>query len=332
MYRICVIPGDGIGQEVIPASVAVLKALPLSFSFVDADAGWECFQRRGVSVPDETLAEIRSSHAALFGAVSSPMGKVQGYKSAVVTMRQQLDLYVNLRPVISLPIASARQGVNMIIVRENTEGLYAGQEERLPDRAIARRVITVRGSERILRYAFELARRQQRRKVTIVHKANILKETCGLFRDIGLRIAGEYPDITTEEMLVDTAAMRLITDAEKFDVLVTTNLFGDILSDEASALVGGLGLAPSGNIGEQAAIFEPVHGSAPDIAGKGIANPLAAILAAAMMLDHLGEPAQAGRVRQAVCSVLMQGVLTPDLGGTASTGEVTTAVIAALRR
>lgn len=330
MYRICIMPGDGIGQEVIPAAVEVLRALPLSFELVPADAGWDCFQRRGVSVPEETLAAIRSCHAALFGAVSSPMRKVEGYKSAVVTMRQTLELYANLRPVQSVPHASSRPGIDIMIVRENTEGLYIGQEERLPDRAIAHRVITVRGSERILRYAFELARRQSRRKVTIVHKANILKETCGLFRDIGLRIAQEYPEIVTEEMLVDTAAMRLVTDAHTFDVLVTTNLFGDILSDEASALVGGLGLAPSGNIGEQAAIFEPVHGSAPDIAGKGIANPLAAILAAAMLLDHIGAPQQAARVRRAVNGVLAQGVLTPDLGGSARTTDVTAAVVAAL--
>ena len=323
-------PGDGIGQEVIAEAVRVLQSLPLEFAFVHADAGWECFLRRGVSVPDETLNLIRSSDASLFGAVSSPMRKVEGYRSAVVTMRQSLELYANLRPVISIPIPTSRQGIDMVVVRENTEGLYVGQEERLPDRAIAKRIITVRGSQRILRYAFELARRQNRRKVTIVHKANILKETCGLFRDIGLQMAGEYPDMTTEEMLVDTAAMRLITDPHKFDVLVTTNLFGDILSDEASALVGGLGLAPSANIGENAAIFEPVHGSAPDIAGKGIANPLAAILASAMMLDHLGEPFQAGRLRRAVNAVLVQGPHTPDLGGTATTGDVTRAVIEAL--
>ncbi len=327
MYRLCIIPGDGIGQEVIPAAVRVLQALPLDLSFVQAEAGWACFQRRGTSVPEETLAAIRSSHAALFGAVSSPLARVEGYRSAVVTMRQSLDLYANVRPVQSVPLAASRTGVDMVIVRENTEGLYAGQEERLPDRAIARRVITVRGSERILRFAFELARRQRRRRVTIVHKANVLRETCGLFRDIGLRMATEYPDIGVDEMLVDTAAMRLVTDPQRFDVLVTTNLFGDILSDEASALVGGLGLVPSGNIGDQAAVFEPVHGSAPDIAGKGIANPLAAILAAAMLLDHIGETAQGQRVRSAVGAVIARGVLTPDLGGRATTTEVTAAVV-----
>ncbi len=330
MYRICVIPGDGIGQEVIPAAVQALQALPLSLAFTQADAGWGCFERRGVSVPEETLQAIRDSDAALFGAVSSPMRKVEGYKSAVITMRQQLDLYANIRPVVSIPVASSRRGVDMVVVRENTEGLYVGQEERLPDRAIARRVITVRGSERIVLYAYHLAQRRPRRKVTIVHKANVLKETCGLFREIGLRIAAEHPDVTTEEMLVDTAAMRLVTDPQAFDVLVTTNLFGDILSDEASALCGGLGLAPSGNIGEHAAVFEPVHGSAPDIAGKGIANPMAAILAAAMMLDHLGEPGQAQRLRRAVVHVLEHGPLPPDLGGSARTTDVTAAIIAAL--
>jgi homoisocitrate dehydrogenase len=327
-YRLCVIPGDGIGQEVIPAAVQVLRALPLSLHIVEADAGFATFQRRGVSVPPETLEAIRASDAALFGAVSSPMTKVEGYSSAVVTLRRQLDLYANLRPIRSLPLKGTRPHVDMLIVRENTEDLYIGQEQRYPDRAVAQRLITVRGCERILRYAFETARRQGRRRVTIVHKATILKETCGLFREVGLRMAQEYPDITTDEMLVDTAAMRLITDPERFDVLVTTNLFGDILSDEACALVGGLGLAASGNLGDQAAIFEPVHGSAPDIAGMGIANPLAAILAAAMLLDHIGEAAHAQRVRTAVERVLDEGrVLPPDLGGMATTQAVTHRVI-----
>jgi homoisocitrate dehydrogenase len=247
-------------------------------------------------------------------------------------MRKAFDLYANLRPVQSLPGKFSRPDLDLLIVRENTEGLYSGRERLEGDTAIAERVITRKGSTRIVRVAFEQARKRSAVSghsavVTIVHKANVLKVTDGLFRECALEVAKEYPEIAMKEMLVDAMAMRLVRDPENFDVIVTTNLFGDILSDEASALIGGLGVAPSANIGETAAVFEPVHGSAPDIAGQGVANPIGAILSAALLLDHIGQGAQADRVRQAVKATIAQGLLTRDLGGNATTREVTKAVL-----
>lgn len=329
-YRICLIEGDGIGREVIPAARRVLEALPLAFDFIGAEAGWDAFQRTGSALPEATIDAVRGAQAVLFGAVSSPLNPVPGYRSPIVAMRKAFGLYANLRPVLSQPVASSRPGIDMLIVRENTEGLYSGRERATADEAVTERVITRVASQRIARLAFQLAL-ERRRKVTIVHKANVLKATCGLFRQAAFEVAGDFPEVKTEEALVDSLAMRLITEPERFDVIVTTNLFGDILSDEAAALVGGLGLAPSANIGTDRAIFEPVHGSAPDIAGRGIANPLAAFLAAAMLLDYLGEKTYAVQLRRAVEAVLRQGVVTPDLGGDTSTAAVTDAVIALLR-
>lgn len=337
MTAICLIPGDGIGQEVVPAAADVLQALKPQFEFRYADAGFECFERRGTPLPDETLHCIEQSDATLFGATSTPSTKVEGYRSTVQQLRKRFDLYANLRPTQSLPGAFSRQDINLLIVRENTEDLYAGRERREDngDTAISERVITRRASERIFRVAFEQARMRKARRhcpgmVTIVHKANILKETDGLFREIGLAVAKEYPEIQCNELLVDAMAMRLVKDPEHFDVIVTTNLFGDILSDEAAGLVGGLGVAPSGNIGDQTAIFEPVHGSAPDIAGKGVANPMGAILSAAMMLDYLHLLDDARRLRNAVYNVIRRGIRTRDIGGSANTRQVTDAIIAEL--
>jgi len=328
---ICLIEGDGIGHEVIPAGRRVLEATGLDLAFVEAEAGWDTFQRQGTALPEATLAAVTAADATLFGAVSSPLSPVPGYKSPIVALRRQLDLYANLRPVLSQPIAGSRPGIDMLVVRENSEGLYAGRERADDIEAVTERVITRRGSERIVRRAFELAR-TRRSHVTIVHKANVLRATCGLFRTVAFEVAAHYPDVQADEMLVDTAAMRLITDPERFDVLVTTNLFGDILSDEAAALVGGLGLAPSANIGETHALFEPVHGSAPDIAGRGMANPLGTFYAIAMLLDHIGAPEAAARLRTAVLTVLTTGPVTSDLGGDGTTCQVTDAVIADLRR
>jgi homoisocitrate dehydrogenase len=265
----------------------------------------------------------------LFGAVTTPPG-IPNYRSAIVTLRKELDLYANIRPVRTLGIAGFRDNVDLVIVRENTEGLYSGQEEDHGDYAIAKRVISRRGSERIARAAFELARRENRRSVTIVHKANVLRITDGLFRRTALEVAAQYPEIQVGEMLVDAMAMRLIKDPESFSVVVTTNLFGDILSDEAAMLVGGMGVAAAGNIGERGAIFEPVHGSAPDIAGRGVANPVAAILAAGMMLSYLGDVDSAARMGAAVAASIERGAVAPDLGGSASTSEVTRAIIQGL--
>lgn len=324
--RIVLISGDGVGREVAPAAAEVLAALGLGLTFIEAQAGFEHFQRTGNALPDETLAEVEAAGLALFGATSSPSTIVPGYGSPILALRKTFDLYANLRPTFSLPNAFSRPGIDLLIVRENTEDLYVGRERREGDTAIAERVITVRGSERIARIAFEQAQ-QRKSQVTIVHKANVLKVTDGLFRETCRRVAAAFPTVTVNEMLVDAMAMRLVRDPETFDVIVTTNLFGDILSDEASALMGGLGVAPSANMGERVAVFEPVHGSAPDIAGQGLANPIGAILSAAMLLEHIGQAEPASRVRAAVMETVRAGVLTRDLGGNATTREVTRVII-----
>jgi homoisocitrate dehydrogenase len=347
MPLICLIPGDGIGREVVPAAAQVLAAVQPDLLFVEADAGWDCFQRSGSALPDATRAAVGSADATLFGATQSPSGPVAGYASPILALRRSFDLYANLRPVNTL--LPGQPKVDLLIVRENTEGLYSGREHREGDTAIAERVITRAASERIARVAFEQARlRVQARlaageasspsagvapgaTVTIVHKANVLKLSDGLFRETCLGVAAEYADIRVQEMLVDAAAMWLVKEPARFDVLVTTNLFGDILSDLAAGLVGGLGAAPSANLGTGlVAVFEPVHGSAPDIVGRGIANPLAAILSAALLLDHIGRGAAARRVRRAVTRSLADGTLTPDLGGVATTGQVLASVLQGL--
>ncbi|MFT3895550.1 MAG: isocitrate/isopropylmalate dehydrogenase family protein [Anaerolineales bacterium] len=307
-HRICLLPGDGIGPEVIDCAEQVLCALPLEMDFVPAEIGFGAYERLGTSLPDSTLEEIRLSSAALFGAVTTPPA-IPNYFSPVVRMRQSLELYANLRPTRSIPHSSSRPNIDLIIVRENTEGLYSGIE-RLEDdgnRAITERVITRKGSERIVRKAFDLARQANRRSVHVVHKANVLRQTCGLFRAVALDVAKEYPDITMHEMLVDTCAMELVRAPEQFEIIVTTNLFGDILSDEACMFVGGLGVAASGNIGANAAVFEPVHGSAPTLVGTGKANPVATFLAAAMMLEYLNETEFAERLRKAVYECIAAG-------------------------
>jgi homoisocitrate dehydrogenase len=332
-HRIALIPGDGIGKEVVPAARRVLEATGIPFHFIELDAGWECFQRTGTALPASTVEALRDCHGAIFGAVSSPSHKVDGYSSPIVAMRKELDLYANLRPSISAPVSGSQPGIDLLIVRENTECLYV-KRERLEDdgnTAIAERVITRTASTRIARMAFEQARQKAKTKrqkglVTIVHKANVLSISDGLFREAALAVAAEYPDVAVEEQLVDSMLYRLIREPQRYDVVVAPNLYGDLLSDAAAALVGGLGLAPSANVGDTFVLVEPVHGSAPDIAGKGIANPIGAILAAAMLLRHLGEDA-ASRVEAAVHSVLAEGPHTPDLGGDATTEQVTAAVI-----
>jgi homoisocitrate dehydrogenase len=323
---VCLINGDGVGKEVIPAAARVLEALNLGIAFTHAEAGWGCFQQHGNALPEATKAAILNADATMFGATSSPSTKVAGYASPVLGMRKAFDLYANLRPTVSLPGSPA--GIDLLIVRENTEGMYAGRERREGDTAITERVITVKASERIARYAFQAAQKRPRRHVTIVHKANVLKETDGLFRECCLRVAADFPDVTHDELLVDACAMWLVKDPRRFDVIVTTNLFGDILSDEAAGLIGGLGVAPSANVGAtKVAYFEPVHGSAPDIAGKGVANPIGAILSAAMLLDHVGCAEAARRVEAAVRRALSDGILTRDLGGDATTDRMAAAIV-----
>ncbi|MBQ2962702.1 MAG: NAD-dependent isocitrate dehydrogenase [Methanobrevibacter sp.] len=328
MYDIAVIPGDGIGREVMDACIKVLDSLDIDFNFTYGEAGDECLEKNGQALPDETIALAKNADACLFGAAGETAADV------IVRLRQELNLFANLRPVKSYPNTNALfDNLDFMIVRENTEGMYIAKEEEYTEEgAIARRIITREAERRIIDYAFQYAKSNNKGKVTGVHKANVLKVTDGLFKEIFYEVAKEYEgEIEAEDFYVDATAMYLITRPESFEVIVTTNLFGDILSDEGAGLVGGLGMIPSGNIGENGALFEPVHGSAPDIAGQGIANPMAMLLSACMMLNYLEEYEAEDKLNDAILAVLNEGkVLTPDLGGNASTTEVAEAIIDAL--
>ncbi|WP_278823960.1 isocitrate/isopropylmalate family dehydrogenase [Methanobrevibacter smithii] len=322
-YQIAVIPGDGIGKEVMEATISVLDELNIDFDYVYGIAGDECNEEHGTPLPQETIDIIRDSDACLFGAAGETAADV------IVKIRQEMKMFANLRPVKSYPnTKSIFENVDFMIVRENTEGLYiANQEEESEDGAIAKRIITREAEERIINYAFQYAKDNNRTKVTAVHKANVLKKTDGLFKKIFYEVAEKYPDIDTEDFYVDATAMYLVTQPQEFQVIVTTNLFGDILSDEGAGLVGGLGLTPSANIGADGALFEPVHGSAPDIAGQQKANPIAMMLSAIMMLRYLGENEAANKFDAAILKVLNEGkTLTSDLGGSATTIEVAQAI------
>lgn len=326
-YKLCVIPGDGIGREVIPCAVEVLQRVLPGLAIQEAAAGWDCFTRTGDPLPPATVAAIQDCGAALFGAVSSPSRKVEGYRSPIVQMRQRFGLFANLRPTRELNLSSdsssGQAAIDLLIVRENTQGLYIGREYMRGDEAIAERVITRAASTQIGRVAFELASKRQRKQLTIVHKANILPITDGVFRDSVRAVGAGYPDVQINEVLVDTAAMLLASKPRQFDVVVSTNLFGDILSDVASVWGGGMGVAPALNLGEGVAIAEPVHGSAPDIAGKGIANPAGTILSAALLLRyHWKLTEEADCIERAVYTAINQGCRTADLGGQASTQEL----------
>ena len=318
------VPGDGIGQEVMKATIDVLDSLDIDFEYVYGEAGDECLEKNGTALPDETLDIIRQSDACLFGAAGETAADV------IVKIRQEMKMFANLRPVKAYPHTnSLSDEIDFMIVRENTEGMYIADEEKYTDEgAIARRIITREAERRIIDYAFKYAVENNKSKVTAVHKANVLKKTDGLFKEIFYEVAEDYPDIATEDFYVDATAMYLITQPESFEVIVTTNLFGDILSDEGAGLVGGLGLIPSANIGLDGALFEPVHGSAPDIAGKGIANPIAMMLSAVMMLRYLGENDAADKFDAAILKLLNDAnTLTGDLGGNASTMDVAGEVI-----
>ncbi|WP_343577264.1 isocitrate/isopropylmalate dehydrogenase family protein [Pseudomonas sp.] len=317
MHRLCVIPGDGIGREVVPVAVQVLQRLLPNLRVEEAEAGWGCFERRGVSVPDTTLARLRACGAGLFGAVSSPSHRVEGYRSAILTLRQELVLSLNLRPVRTRPHVSHHAGVDLLILRENSQGLYSGREHWESEGvAIAERVITRAACDRLAADASRIARQRGARRITLVHKANVLPLTCGLFRDTCRdRLVEDGWSDVLDERLVDVAALQLVERPEAFDLIVTTNLFGDILSDLASHWGGGLGMAPSLNLGQGIALAEPVHGSAPDIAGTGRANPLAAILSAGMLLRHHWQlPELAERIDAAVDGFLREEG-SVDFGG-----------------
>jgi isocitrate dehydrogenase (NAD+) len=333
---VTLIPGDGIGPAIAAATVRVIDASGADIEWDTQVAGMAAVAKYGDPIPDSTLDSIKRTRIALKGPLETPVG--EGYRSINVALRKTFDLYANVRPAYSIVPGGRYQNLDIVLIRENTEGLYVGIEHYIKigddPRAAAESIaiITRGGSERICRYAFEYAVKHGRKKVTLVHKANILKFSQGLFLDTGRMVAKDYAGrVEFDERIVDAMAMNLVLNPERFDVIVTTNLFGDILSDQISGLVGGLGLAPGANIGLHGAIFEAVHGTAPDIAGKGIANPGALILAACMMLEHIGQAERAGRIRRALEAVVREGkTVTRDLGGSAKTEEFADAIIARL--
>jgi isocitrate dehydrogenase (NAD+) len=327
-HRVTLIPGDGIGPEVAAAAVRVLSATGIDFRWETEIAGAGAIGEHGTPLPPRVLTSILKNKVALKGPTETPVGT--GHRSINVELRKQLDLYANLRPVRTLPgVKSRYDGVDVVVVRENTEDLYSGLEHVVvPGVVESLKIITEKASTRIARFAFEYARAHGRKRVSAIHKANIMKLSDGLFLDCCRKVAKDFPEVKYDEIIVDNACMQLVLDPTRFDTLLLENLYGDIVSDLCAGFIGGLGLAPGANFGEAGAIFEAVHGSAPDIAGKNAANPIALILSAAMMLEHLGENDAARRVRKAVDAVLAEGKkLTPDLGGTAGTTEIAEAII-----
>lgn len=327
--KVTVIPGDGIGPEIMKATLHCLEALQCDFEWDFKQAGLVALDQAGALVPQETLDSIRQNGIVLKGPLTTPVG--EGFSSVNVGLRKEFDLYANVRPVISMPGTRSRyEDIDIITVRENTQGAYLAADSKISadgETAESKMVVTRAGCARVTHYAFELARKAGRKKVTVVHKANILKTVSGMFLDIAREVAKEYPDIQHEEMIVDATCMKLVMNPWQFDVIVTTNLFGDIISDLCAGLVGGLGLAPGANIGDNAAMFEAVHGSAPDIAGQGIANPCALILSAAQMLTHLHMDEKARMLRTAIRETIVAGDrVTPDLGGHGNTMSIAEAI------
>ena len=327
-HNITLIPGDGIGKEVVESCRLIIEKSGVDVNWDLHHAGAELYEKTGKPLPDSTLESIRKNKIALKGPTATPIGG--GFSSVNVEMRKKLDLYANYRPAQSYKGQSKRyENVDLIVVRENTEGLYSGLEHTIiPGVVESLRIITEKGSERIVRFAFETARKYKRKKVTLVHKANILKLSDGLFLETGRRVARDYPEIICDDMIVDATCMKLVMNPHQFDVLVMENLFGDIVSDLCSGLIGGLGLAPSANIGKDIAVFEAVHGSAPDIAGKGIANPTALLLSSVLMLRHIGENEAAGKIENAIRDIFSEGSVLPnDMGGNATTESFTREII-----
>ena len=333
-HTITLLPGDGIGPEVTEAAVRIVEATGVRVTWESHEAGLRAVEAGRGTLPEEALESIRKNRVALKGPITTPVGR--GFSSVNVGLRKALDLYVSLRPVKSLPgLKTRHDDVDLVVFRENTEGLYAGREhEVVPGVVEALKIITAAASTRIARYAFEYARWTGRRKVTVVHKASVMRRSDGLFLDSARAVAADYPFIQVEEHPIDRVAMQLVLDPTRYDVLLMENLYGDIVSDLAAGLIGGLGLAPGGNYGEKGAVFEAIHGSAPDIAGKGIANPIAMILSAAMMCHHLGDPGRYRRIRRGVAAVTRErkDALTPDLGGTGTTASLTKAIIEEVQR
>ncbi len=329
-HKVALIRGDGIGPEITDATVRAVEATGADIEWIEAEAGASALVKHGALLPDSTMEIIKGCQAVLKGPLETPVGR--GFRSANVALRQALDLYANVRPARTLPGVKTRyDNINMVVIRENTEGLYSGVEHWIPPKrsaAEAIAVVTRFGSERLLRYAFEYARKHGYTEVCVFHKANILKKSSGLFLEVAGEVAKDYPDVSLRDLIIDNACMQLVTRPEQFQVIATTNLFGDIVSDLTAGLIGGLGLAPGANLGENAGLFEAVHGTAPDIAGKGIANPTALMVGAVMMLGHLGLDQEASKMHKAILTVLERGdVRTGDLGGSASTRQYTQAVI-----
>lgn len=328
--RITVLPGDGIGPDIVDATLKALDKLDCGLEYDFADAGITAMEKTGEVLPKSTLDTIEKNKVALKGPITTPVG--EGFTSVNVGLRKAFDLYANVRPVTSFKGTKARyEDIDIITIRENTEGMYSGAGQTVSDdhsRAEAMSIVTEEGAERVVRFAYDTARRLGRKKVTAVHKANILKSTSGLFLEMARKVGDEYDDIESQEMIVDNTCMQLVMNPHQFDMIVTTNLFGDILSDLCAGLVGGLGMAPGANIGSNAAMFEAVHGSAPDIAGKNLANPTSIMLAAAMMLDHLDMKDKGDRLRSALRGVIESGDgTTRDLGGTGGTTDFTDSLL-----
>lgn len=327
-HNITLIPGDGIGPEIIAATVRIIEATGVDIGWETHILGAQAQEKYGTTLPESTIESIKRNKVALKGPQMTPIGK--GFTSVNVGLRKALDLYANVRPIKALPNVPCRYpGLDLVVVRENTEDLYAGLEHIVvPGVVESLKIITEKASTRIARYAFEFARSNGRKKVTAVHKANIMKLSDGLFLECFYNVSKEFPDIESDDKIIDNCCMQLVMRPEQFDVLVLENLYGDIVSDLCAGLIGGLGLAPGANIGEQGAVFEAVHGSAPDIVGQGIANPTAVLMSGLMMLRHLEENDAADRAEQAMLAVFAEGrVLTKDLGGTAKTNEFARAIV-----
>lgn len=334
MYTVTLIPGDGIGHEITQAMVKVVEASGVEIKFEKVVAGEETLEKENTPLPTYVLDSIRKNKVAIKGPITTPVG--WGFRSVNVALRQELNLYAGVRPAVSFPGSpTLYENIDLVVIRENTEGLYCGIEHFIDsEKTIGEsiRVISRKASERIVKFAFEYAIAHNRKKVTCIHKANILKITCGLFLDVAREIAQQYPQIEFEDKIVDNMAMQLVKKPQEYDVLVTTNLFGDILSDLCAGLVGGLGLAPSANMGDDIAVFEPVHGSCPKYAGQDKVNPSACILSGAMMLEYLGEKSASKKIINAIKEVIKEGkTLTYDLGGTAKTSQMTQAIIQKLK-
>src|SRR3989344_3939923 len=320
LIKLCAIGGDGIGPDVLESGLKVLKKLVPEIEIKFEIAGYGAYQKHGRSLPDHTLQTCRNSDVILFGAVTTPP-LIKNYQSPIIRIRQELNLYANVRPFFSLPIKDTCRDIDLLIIRENTQGLYSGIEKKIDGGFSAERIITKKASERILSFAFSYAQKR-RKKVTVIHKANILRLTDGLFLSLAKKMAKKYPQVECNDMLVDTCAFQLIKNPQSFDVIVTTNMFGDILSDEVAGLIGGLGVCASANIGPHNALFEPVHGSAPKYAGQDKVNPMAMLFAVCMMLDYLSLRQEADLLRKTTITAIKKGNVTYDLGGKYKTSDV----------